>query len=578
MAHENTFGDPQAEIVTSIWFGLAAIRRYPGGPRRLRIRWLRVLGTTLGLGAVAWLLAALALYFFFKLYRGVQTEQFVEDLTLFVPSHFQAHDHEVGEYFLNAGDINLSNHQLNEALNDFRLGVMKVPDNLHGRTILADFYYLYYRGQIDNSLDILQEGLPYAVQISDSADTNKERHVYITDFLLRLQQAHEPEKLEKICLQYLNLPNPNVRDLFALNLASLYIDSGRFDDADALIKKFQLEQLLDGVLLESRLLRESGRIYDAPKYLKEASARFPNNKYIYGLLSGYYRDLGDLDQSEGYILLREEAAPDDPAPRIERLYITAKRGDQAELALETQEITTQFHADASAMTLLASFATDQGNVAFAKSLFDNAQAQYQMDLKTMGKSSFNLASFALLICEAYLTNDDYHGALDYLDSVNAGKPEWLEPNRLLFDSMRAVADYGIGNYYDANTYLTELIKSNTTRPDTLMTIANRFLSHGAFDEAQRILYAAHHLDPHNQAILAQLITTNLQMGNSVDMNQNLKDLLNTRRPPLDLLLDASRQLGSDRFTFVPNREDLLNQLQKYIQDATIKIHQDADNS
>jgi hypothetical protein len=51
------------------------------------------------------------------------------------------------------------------------------------------------------------------------------------------------------------------------------------------------------------------------------------------------------------------------------------------------------------------------------------------------------------------------------------------------------------------------------------------------------------------------------------MSQNLLDLLNTRRPPLELLYDAYRQLGSDRFTFVPNREILLNQIDAHIRDA-----------
>jgi hypothetical protein len=94
-------------------------------------------------------------------------------------------------------------------------------------------------------------------------------------------------------------------------------------------------------------------------------------------------------------------------------------------------------------------------------------------MKKTSKSDFNLASFSLLVCEAYLTNNQYRDALAYLDTLDATKPDWLEPNRLLFDSMRAVADYGIGRLDEADMHLTALIKSNKTRPDTLMTIANR---------------------------------------------------------------------------------------------------------
>jgi len=573
MAHEKTLDDPQAEIVTSIWLGLAVIRRHPGGRRRLRIRWLRLLGTLLGLGAVAWLLAALTLYFFFKLYRGFQDEKFADVLTL--PFHYQAHDREMGEYFLKLGDIHLQNNRLQEAMTSYRIGVLKVPDNLHGRTMLADFYYIYYRDQLDHSLSIMEDGLPFAIQEGDTDAVKKEHRDYINDYLLRLQEAHEPEKVQAICEKYLaqNIPSPQVRALFALNLASVYIDSGRFDDADDIIKKYKLEQILDGILLQSRLLWESGRLYAAPAYLEKALPNFPNNDYIYGLLSRYYRDLGDLDHSLTYILLREGARPNNSMPRIERLYITAKSGNPTELAVETQDLINQFHTDASTMTMLASFATDQGDVALARRLFDLAQAQNHSDMKANGKSDFNLASFGLLICEAYLTNNQYREALAYLDTLDVDKPDWFEPNRLLFDSMRAVADYGIGRLDEADMHLTNLIRSNKTRPDTLMTIANRFLSHGALDQAQRLFYAAHHMDPHNQAVLAQLISANLQLGNSAEMSQNLKDLLNTRRPPLELLYDAYRQLGTDRFTFVPNREALLNQIDQHIQDA-IKMRGD----
>jgi hypothetical protein len=45
-------------------------------------------------------------------------------------------------------------------------------------------------------------------------------------------------------------------------------------------------------------------------------------------------------------------------------------------------------------------------------------------------------------------------------------------------------------------------------------------------------------------------------------------LLKTRRPPLELLFDAYRELGSDRFLFVPDRESLLAAIDGYIQSAT----------
>jgi tetratricopeptide (TPR) repeat protein len=572
MAHTLPSEDSKAEIVSPIWFGLAAIRRHPGGRRRLRIRWLRVLGTTLGLGALAWLLAALALYFFFKFYRGFADERFSDMLTL--PFHFKEHDHKMGEYFLSRADDDYDKKRFEMAMNDYRIGVLKAPESLKGRERLADFYYVYNKDELDHSLSILEDGLQYAI----ASDPD-----YISNYLSRLREAQKPEKILEICQKYLALfdspeylaqhtVNPKVRFLFALNLVSVYVDMGRFDDADEKLTQYKLEQSLEGILLKSELLWECGRMYDAPQYLEKALTHYPDTnskKYIYSLLTRYYRDLGDLDHALTYILL-EEGIDSDPSPRIEHLSITAKSGNPTALAAEEQGLIEEFHTNAYAMTLLASFCTDEGDTKQVAEIFKLAQIQYGVDIKTTGKSDFNLASFALLICETYLTNNQYKDALAYLDNLKADPPSWYDTNHVLFDSMRAVADFGVQRYDECEVYLKELIDSDKMRPDTLMTIANRFLSHGALDQAARLLEAAHKLDPHNQAILAQLISANLQLGNSTDMIKNLQDLLKTHRPPLELLQDAYIQLGSDRFTYVPGREVLLDQINQYILDSVAK--------
>jgi hypothetical protein len=113
-------------------------------------------------------------------------------------------------------------------------------------------------------------------------------------------------------------------------------------------------------------------------------------------------------------------------------------------------------------------------------------------------------------------------------------------------------------------FVNKLVESTTTRPDNMLLIANRFLSHGAPVFAQRLLAEANRMDPHNQAILAQLISVNLQLGNSENMDKNIHALLQTRRPPAELLYDAYRQLGSDHFIFVPDREKLLTDLGNYL--------------
>ncbi len=570
MAKETLPASRPTETVTPIWHGLAAIHRQPNGKKRLRLRWSRLVGIVLVAVLAFWMTAALGLYFWFKLGRGFQDEQFSDMLFLWVPSRYQAHEHKLGEYYLRMGDLHLENKRIEQAFNAFRLGVMKAPDSLHGREMLADFDYVYFRNDLARSLVVLEEGLPFAI------GTNRD---YVNNYLLRLQQGHFPDKMIEICHKYLDGPDAgkcraDVRVLFALNLAQVYIDQGRFDDAETVIDNFHLDQTLDGTMLTSRLLWERGRLRDAVAYLEKAQERFGHNDYVFGLLSRYYRDLGDMDKSREYILQRELNNPSNAMPRIEMLYILMKTGDPS-VASKVDTLIAQFHSDHSAMTVLDNFAMDQGDANLALRLYQIAQDESAAQIKAGQQPTFDVASYALVIAQAYLAKNDYQSALKFLDNLDDEKPHWLEPNRIQFDSLRALADYGLGQPQETDLYLTKLIKSDNTRPDTLIAVANRFLTHGATEQAQTLFQAAYHLDPHNQAALAQLILTDLQLGNSEHMNENLTKLLQTRRPPLELIYDAERALGSDRFIFVPDREHLLAELDLYLQGATKSRRPDA---
>jgi len=558
MASVSPTPSDQPVTVATKWLGFAVIRRHPNGKRRVHLRWFRLVVTLVGLTAVFWLLAALGLYFFFKLNRGFQDEQFADDLLLLF--RYKEHDHKMGEYYIRTADTHMQNKppRLAEALQDYRLGVLKAPENLHARQMLAEFYSIYYKDQQDTSLSVLEDGLPYAL------DNNPE---YIIAYFQRLMQAHEPDHAIELCQKYLaqKLTNEKVRQAFALNLASVYVEQGDFDKGEDILQKYKLEDTYDGTILASELLWQRGQLHKATAYLEKALVRYPRNTYIYSLLARFYRDLADLDNARKYISLSMIAAPTDVAPRIEILGIYAKSGEKARLAHEEQSIIKDFGTDPNAMVQLADFAANQGDVTLTRQVNDLAIASKD--------PQFNLAAFSMLVCEAYLTNDDYDNALTYMDEIEKDNPHWLSSVRSVFESLRAVADYGVGRPDLTNMYLTALINSNTTRPDTIMSVANRFLSHGAFAQAKLLLKAAHQMDPFNQAILAQLVSADLQIGDSSDLSDNLQHLLKTRHPPLELMLDASRQLGSDRFLFVPDRETLLAKIDIYINNA-VKDHED----
>ncbi len=570
MSNEDQTFDKHAEIVTPIWWGLAAVHRKPPGPRKLRIRWARLLGAATGLGAVCWLMIAVGLYFWFKFGRGFEDEKFQDVLMLpfhWPPFHTADHDRKMGDYYKRTADWHFKNNHLEEAFKNYRLAVLKTPDNLEARSRLADFTYVTDKN-LDHYFDLLEEGIPYAL----ANDPNN----YIDNYFLNLKQAQLPdrtERLESICRKYLaeNLTNERVRDIFALNLANTLIDAGRFDEAEDTISKYKLDRAMDGVMLTSRLLWERGQLHGAIGYVEKNLARFKYNDWLLALLSRYCLDVGDLDKARQYIRMRAMANPANVQPRIELLNIYAKTGDTASVDKDVADILAHFRTDPQALILLANFATTQGNVTLAQNIYQLAQEQDRQLRLTAKKSDFSVGTYALLVAQTYLTIHDYQHTLLFLDQINKDNPEWLAPNRMIFDSIRAVADVGAHNTTEAEMYVNKLIESSGTRPDNLLLLANRFLSHGAPVFAQRLLAEANRMDPHNQAVLAQLISVNLQLGYSENMDKNLHALLQTRRPPAELLYDAYRQLGSDHFIFVADREKLLSDLGDYL-NALIKSH------
>ena len=81
-----------------------------------------------------------------------------------------------------------------------------------------------------------------------------------------------------------------------------------------------------------------------------------------------------------------------------------------------------------------------------------------------------------------------------------------------------------------------------------------------YPQAQKILNLAYNKDENNQRILKSLISVNLELGMTQDLGDQIKKLLQTRRPDKELLKDAYNRLGSDLFIFTKNRSAILMEL------------------
>lgn len=85
-----------------------------------------------------------------------------------------------------------------------------------------------------------------------------------------------------------------------------------------------------------------------------------------------------------------------------------------------------------------------------------------------------------------------------------------------------------------------------------------------YPEAKQILRIAYERDSTDEAILALLIETEMELGAYYAISGHLKDLFALRRPPYETIADFRSRMLSDRFLFTEDREFLLRELDEIL--------------
>ena len=112
----------------------------------------------------------------------------------------------------------------------------------------------------------------------------------------------------------------------------------------------------------------------------------------------------------------------------------------------------------------------------------------------------------------------------------------------------------------AEIYVEQFLQEPNLRAESLMAVSRRFSQLDGDEFSRRVLRQAYENNPKNQAALSNLIEIEIKTGNAAELGNYLKKLLQMRRPSADILQQAYEKLGSDRFIFTPDRENLLIEL------------------
>ncbi len=529
---------PAKPAGTVTWLGFA--RRIPTerGTVRIQLLWGRLAMLFVALVLVGWFSVATALYFFFREVREFEEVQYV-DMMLF-PVRRDAVREAQGDYEIEQALLRVEDGDIQRALRLARQGVARSPRNTEGRMLLARVYSGF---RPDLSLELLEGGLEYA---RDDLDYQR---LYI-QLLLQEKQDEQVVAFAEQVLAREDVPN-DIRTVFALAGMRGALVRGEYHTAIRFFEENNLWRNIEGITLAGRLLQRVGKVDEAVELLTRFTQAFREQPIepVYTTLLRILVEEERFSEAADIALDRSFRNPLDWQPRLDLLNIHHKSGREARARREALEIARQFRGEERAMAALAQFATDAGDIALARRVYETAL-----------ENNHSIALFGLLFIEAHVTARNYEAGIRFCNELAREQPAWLREYESVFASMRAIAYYGVGNEELGRVYLREFMDSPRTTPSILVSVGQRFVEMDRIETARLLFTEAVNRDGEHEAALARLVELELDLGESIAITEHVSQLLEMRRPSYSLLERLHNELGSDRFLFTPGRRDLVGRL------------------
>jgi len=506
---------------------------------QVQIHWKQLGLSLVFLALLGWFGGAAAGYFFVKYKRGFAEVRYTDILFL----RKKAYQVASGDSLIKSAQAHIKEQKFREAFYELRVGLIKSQSNKEGRLLLAQFYGLWKRP--DLTRQTLLDGFAYHQNDKDYLKT-------LFTFLLQQQDDQQVLAYYKALLGNDDTITPR-NQLVALAAASSCYFRGNYDQAESILRRYQLDSSRDGRLLIVRINWDRGARDLAIDQLHELSGELPNDEEIYNQTVAYLREAGRDNEARRESFIRALAFPNNARARVDQLYALHKEGDTAAVKSTTEDIFRDFAADSNALTALADFAANTGDSALARRIYDHCKA-----------NNLNWEGAALMTVEADIVSKKYQAALELVRELLKENHEWGKRFYAVFNGLQAIANYGLGDAEAAQLFLNNFLTQANVRADNLIAVSKRLLAVGAKTQARQVLDQAVQMDPLNQAALSNLIQLDLDLNNTTPLAANVRKLLAMRRPSLALLRTAYVRLGSDLFLFAPERSALLQDLSDVI--------------
>lgn len=512
-----------------------------------------------------WLGKSIALYFFFKHVRDYPEVKLTE---MFIfPFNIDAYRSKMGNYDVEQCKHAFAQKEYYKAAVYAYTGVSRSPDNLEGRIYLATLNEQYFR-RLDHALETLRQGMPTIFAKQNNYDQMSVDYMrFFCKFLLQHGQDKELlEVIDKLLGNSTEITNMN--QILAMAAAKSHYLTGDFVESIRYLEDYQLLNNSAGILLQTEIFWAHNQKEKAISILTKMLKKFPGDDLPYQRIISYLGQEKRYDEALMYARRYNIRKPFSSVPRIMMLYTLHEKGDTDQVDAQVDLFIQQFRQDNESMKKLGLFAAEVGKV-------DVSLRLYQESLQ---KENTDKSTFPLLLLEAYISTEEYEKAAAFIQKIEKEMLPTFKEEKMedVFYGLSSVIYYAQENQEQGDYYFGRFNESNSTKRDTLVSMAKHYRGIERLPQANEILRVAYKRFSRDDLILAELIETNIALGLYDDFMSHLESLLKTRHPPLSLLQKAYNILASDSFLFSQERDPLLAKLENYIQLELKKHSQQLD--
>ncbi len=528
----------------------------------LRPRWKPILTATFALSAVGYLGLASTQYVRNRWYRDCEDTSFREMLLFvfpdpiwgtriewapgFIKSRVEAardsHRRKLAAVLFSRAKAALEKQDWRNFYNNIFNASQLDPSNLEARVLTSQVFFALRRD--DDALDALEEALP---ELSDRPD-------YVREYVRACFAKEQETRLVGVAKHLLAKPNlnPQVREYLAPALARALYSRGEFDACKEVIAKEMLERTREGVILNIRILWETGRRSQAIAELEPIALSAINDPSLLATLVDMKRDNGDPEGARSSAALFLIRASDKYQARVKFIDLLDSSKETARRDEAIAAFRRDFAANEPAMMGLCEFAADRGYTELCGELMKEAVARKFADAPR----------FELLFIESHLAAERYAETVSLVDGMFLRNPAWLPKYRRVFDCLRMVAQMSMHREDMAEIGFRRISDSSEPLPMPLMTnVAKKLVQVGRADDALRVIDLAFERNARSITALSGVIEVHLAAGGAPGTPALIRKLIGNRRPGSDMIAKARAMLSGDAFLYEADRPALIADLE-----------------